>query len=458
MTLSAVTQSIGCSYNALGLPTSTDRPGVVADTTYTYDAANRLTSMVHSDGVTPLLARGYGLDAVGNLSSESVSGPLALDEPLPDPASLSYNKASQVTRRNSNTFSYDADGNLTSISGGQFAAVYSPENRPSQITRLNNGLTETIQYTYNAAGMRVKRTMTGGATTQFHYGPGGQLLFTTDGAGNVTVTYVWKGSTLIAILTGANLNTDLRYPLFNHLGSVVAVLNPSGAADTSYAYQPYGGYFRQVNGGSADPGLFTFVGGLGVEDEGAGLFYMRNRFYDATTGRFLQRDPIGIEGGINLYAYANGNPMSFVDPAGLDPFDPILPRIGANGATDCRRCHEPTHKALSDEELAKVAEVLGKSVKNWVPYTNFTDAAYDAYNKDFGSAAWNLTKGVVGIWYGVPVNAVGQIEILAEAAGVKLELPAPAPAVDPWGEDDPEDFGYTEVGDGVYIDSMMMDY
>ena len=84
---------------------------MIADTTYTYDAANRLASIVHTDGVTPLAARNYGLDAAGNLSSEAVSGTLVLAEPLPDPAALTYNLANQVTRRNAASYSYDTDGN-----------------------------------------------------------------------------------------------------------------------------------------------------------------------------------------------------------------------------------------------------------------------------------------------------------------------------------------------------------
>ena len=318
MSLNAASQTISYTYNGLGQPTLTDRPGAVADTTYAYDSANRMTSMLHIAGATELLARSYVFDPVGNIVSESVGGSLALAEPLPEIATLAYNKASQVTRRNTASYSYDVDGNQIAISRGEFSAIYTPENRPSQITRLNGATLETIAYTYDGEGMRVKRAVTGGATTQFHYGPTGQLLFTTDGAGIVTAIYIWKGASLAAFLAGPDLTSDLRYPLLNHLSSVVAVLTPAGATDTTYAYQPYGAYFQQAAAGSLDTGLFTFVGGLGVQNEGGGLFYMRNRFYDANTGSFLQRDPSGFKGGVNLYAYASSNPYSFIDPNGTD--------------------------------------------------------------------------------------------------------------------------------------------
>jgi RHS repeat-associated protein len=163
----------------------------------------------------------------------------------------------------------------------------------------------------------VVRRVTGGETTRYHHGPAGNLLFTSDGAGTVRTIYIWKGSTLAAMLTGPSLLTDVRYPLMDNLGAVMAVVKPDGTSEVNYAYQPYGGKFRQAQPGALDPGLLTFVGGLGVQDEGAGLYYMRSRFYDSTTGRFLQRDPAGLDGGINLYIYAMANPIGLIDPSGL---------------------------------------------------------------------------------------------------------------------------------------------
>lgn len=50
-----------------------------------------------------------------------------------------------------------------------------------------------------------------------------------------------------------------------------------------------------------------------------GFVYLRNRWYDPQTGRFLTQDPIGLAGGVNLYAYAGNNPIAFDDPFGLSP-------------------------------------------------------------------------------------------------------------------------------------------
>jgi hypothetical protein len=50
------------------------------------------------------------------------------------------------------------------------------------------------------------------------------------------------------------------------------------------------------------------------------LLFRRNRYYDPATGQFTQQDPIGIAGGMNLYGFANGDPVNFSDPFGLCPW------------------------------------------------------------------------------------------------------------------------------------------
>jgi RHS repeat-associated protein len=71
---------------------------------------------------------------------------------------------------------------------------------------------------------------------------------------------------------------------------------------------------------STATGRGDWLGGLLNEQmDASGLMYRRNRYYDPQTGRFTQEDPIGIAGGLNVYGYAAGDPVSYSDPYGLSP-------------------------------------------------------------------------------------------------------------------------------------------
>jgi RHS repeat-associated protein len=70
----------------------------------------------------------------------------------------------------------------------------------------------------------------------------------------------------------------------------------------------------------------TWIGSLAVNgQDGTSLLYRRNRYYDPTSGRFTQEDPIGLAGGLNLYGFANGDPINFSDPFGLCPPEDEVP-------------------------------------------------------------------------------------------------------------------------------------
>ena len=58
-----------------------------------------------------------------------------------------------------------------------------------------------------------------------------------------------------------------------------------------------------------------------IADAHTGAYYCTHRFYDPNTGRWLSRDPIGLEGGTNTYSYCNGNPVMLADPSGLEALD-----------------------------------------------------------------------------------------------------------------------------------------
>ncbi|NCC62309.1 MAG: RHS repeat-associated core domain-containing protein [Verrucomicrobiae bacterium] len=87
----------------------------------------------------------------------------------------------------------------------------------------------------------------------------------------------------------------------------------SGSTVAEYAYSPYG----QIMNHTGVDTHYNWIGTYGVWQEGADMFQMKARYYNATLRRFVTPDPIGVNGGFNLYVYANSNPVFFLDPLGL---------------------------------------------------------------------------------------------------------------------------------------------
>ena len=95
------------------------------------------------------------------------------------------------------------------------------------------------------------------------------------------------------------------------LGSVIALTDENGVVKTTYSYDPFG---NTTISGEASDNPFQYTG---RENDGTGLYYYRFRYYSPELQRFLNEDPIGLAGGINLYSYVHSNPVNFVDPLGL---------------------------------------------------------------------------------------------------------------------------------------------
>jgi RHS repeat-associated protein len=105
---------------------------------------------------------------------------------------------------------------------------------------------------------------------------------------------------------------EIVYVHHDMKGSTVALTEPggSGPAET-YTYSDYG---------APQSGTWLAYQYAGYRyDSETGLYYVNARYYNPNLGRFLQADPSGVQGGINLYAYAGNDPVNHVDPTGLTP-------------------------------------------------------------------------------------------------------------------------------------------
>ncbi|AEG01994.1 RHS repeat domain-containing protein [Methylomonas methanica] len=165
-------------------------------------------------------------------------------------------------------------------------------------------------YVYDGVGNRIKATRNG-QTTKYIYDAAGNLLAEADQNNTITRYYIY-GQGLTAMVDAQTGQLYVYH--FDGTGHTVAITDQSQHTVNTYAYDPYGKLMAKTE---AIPQPFQYAGQVGIQAEGNNLYYMLARYYDADTGRFISEDPIGFEGGLNLYAYLGGNPIMAVDPLGL---------------------------------------------------------------------------------------------------------------------------------------------
>ena len=211
-------------------------------------------------------------------------------------------------------YTYDHNGNqiiknamVLSSEGGARSFALGENNSSTEfftydlrnrLTQYKNGETKT-SYTYGADGFRNSKTVNG-VLTSFIY-DGANIVETKQGE---TVTDYIRGIGLIKYADG----TTTAYYFTDDHGSTSSLYNVTGTKLADYTYDAFGNEETI----SADTNPFRYCGEY--TDSETGLVYLRARYYDPQTGRFVSEDP--AKDGLNWYVYCGNNSVMFVDPSG----------------------------------------------------------------------------------------------------------------------------------------------
>ena len=204
------------------------------------------------------------------------------------------------------TFTYDANGNM--VSGSGLSLVYNDANQLIEV--INESDSSTVaEYFYDSNGQRVKKIENGIATYYI-----GDYLETRIHGGNVDNTcYYFANNERVA---RKDSDGSKYYYHGDHLGSTSVVSDEAGALSEKVSYYPYGSVKEQVGEGSTY--LFTDQ----EFDDESGLYYYGARYYNPELTRFTQPDTITQDvynpQNLNRYSYVLNNPLKYTDPSGLE--------------------------------------------------------------------------------------------------------------------------------------------
>ncbi|HMU61151.1 MAG TPA: RHS repeat-associated core domain-containing protein [Gemmatimonadales bacterium] len=286
-----------------------DGPLAAADTlrdTVAYDGWQRVVSYVLRSTATGhwrLLDLTYSFDAMGNRRT-STGGEV-------------YNATTNQLRvAGSDTLTYDAAGNLSAKSAGQWSYGYDALER---LVSVRKGGVLIARYGYDVAGRRIVKRVYSGSTggtvgyLRMVYA-GNQVGFETDST-NTSLSTIYTWGPGIDHLIGVKVGTTAYTVVTDPLGSVRALVRRSdGAWIGRMLYDPYG---QLVDSAGPQPALRYRWTGREWDAE-TGFYFHRTRYYDPTVGRFVQEDQIGYAGSSNLYAYVNGDVLQARDSDGLE--------------------------------------------------------------------------------------------------------------------------------------------
>ncbi|MGE4003005.1 MAG: RHS repeat-associated core domain-containing protein, partial [Planctomycetaceae bacterium] len=309
---------------------------------YLYDAASRITQITDVDGVTS-----YGYDDRDQLTSADYTDLTRTDESYQYDANGNRVQSSQhgsgyvtgpanrLLSDGTYTYEYDAEGNMlrrTRITGaepdGSTTREFTWDHRNRLIaivdTLADGTPTQEVEFTYDTLNRRIGKAVD---TTPLDAVNAPLEIFIYDREDIVVELEDFDGSSsalpqlvlrylhgplVDQVLTQDN-SLEASWLLTNHLGTTTALVTSSGVVDVRFAYDSFG---QSIADSQSVTTRYLYTGR--EVDEELGLVYSRARYLDPSLGVFLGEDPLGLQAGMNPRQYVYSNPVSLIDPFGLD--------------------------------------------------------------------------------------------------------------------------------------------
>jgi len=298
------------------------------DEYYTYDGLNQLLTLQRGTlnsgktGITgtPTWEEDFTFDPTGNWNNyvNQVSGTTTLNQPR------THNAVNEVETISGSSalIQQNAAGNMVKAPqptnwSSAYTMTYDAWQR---LVKVKSGSTTTAIYVYDGQNRRVTK-VTGSTTRHYYYSSQWQIL---EERLNTTTTadrqFVW-GLMGIDDLILRDRGTERFYSL-QDVFNCTAIVDVTGTVQERYGYNAFGlsrvmdADFNVISTSSYDwetrYACYRF-------DSESSFYQVRNRYLHPTLGRWLTRDPIGYNAGINLYAYVINRSVNVIDSSGLAP-------------------------------------------------------------------------------------------------------------------------------------------
>jgi RHS repeat-associated protein len=260
------------------------------------------------------------------IDTETINTGTAYPSQQEDLKTYDYNNVNQLLNATgpNQTFTYDNDGNMTqgytpAPENYAVTMTYDAENRLTSAEYTDSGsVLHRTEYSYSGNGMLavLKKLENSVPVSEIHFIRAGFLPVQERDENNiVTREYTWGinmgGGGIGGLLNLKQNGNDYSY-LYDGKGNVMAVLNSTQSIVASYRYDEFGNLMAKT-GTLEQPFMFSTK----RYDQSTGSSYYGYRFYSPCTGRWITRDPLGEDGGINLYGFVGNNAINFVDLWGL---------------------------------------------------------------------------------------------------------------------------------------------